>query len=109
MKVFEEVIGNDANASIFRANINPLRLGLQLYKLIDEIAGSFGYSQYCCQQMKDDIEEQMAKVLESFSDIEDIINLLKLPDFEGRDCFWYLQQFPLFSVLEVKIMDKFIR
>ena len=40
--------------------------------------------------MKDDIEEQMAKVLESFSDIEDIINLLKLPDFEGRDCFWYL-------------------
>ena len=51
----------------------------------------------------------MAKVLESFSDIEDIINLLKLPDFEGRDCFWYLQQFPLFSVLEVKIMDKFIR
>jgi len=44
MKVFEEVIGNDANASIFRANINPLRLGLQLYKLIDDIANAFGYS-----------------------------------------------------------------
>jgi len=59
--------------------------------------------------MQDDIEEQVAKVLESFSDIEDLVNLLKLPDFEGRDCFWYFQQFPLFSVLEVKIMDKFIR
>ena len=47
MKVFEEVIGNDANASIFRANINPLRLGLQLYKLIDDITDTFGYSQYC--------------------------------------------------------------
>jgi len=47
MKVLEEVIGNDASASIFRANINPLRLGLQLYKLIDDIASTFGYSQYC--------------------------------------------------------------
>jgi len=35
LKDFEEVIGNDASASIFRANINPLRLGLMFYKLID--------------------------------------------------------------------------
>jgi len=44
----------------------------------------------------DDLEEQLAKVLESFTDIEDMVSLLQLPDFEGRDCFWYLQQYSLF-------------
>ena len=46
MKVFEEVLSEPAENSIFRQNINPLRVGLTLYKLIDDIQTTFGYSQY---------------------------------------------------------------
>jgi len=51
----------------------------------------------------------MVKVLESYSDIDDLTKLLKLPDFEGRDIWWYFQKYPLFSILKVKCMDQFIR
>jgi hypothetical protein len=37
MKIFEEVLSEPAENSIFRQNINPLRVGLTLYKLIDDI------------------------------------------------------------------------
>ena len=58
--------------------------------------------------MKDQIEEQCAKVLETYKDIEDMVPMMQLPDFEGRDCFWYFQRFSLFNILDVKIMDKYI-
>jgi hypothetical protein len=44
MKIFEEVLSEPAENSIFRQNINPLRVGLTLYKLIDDIQIEFGYS-----------------------------------------------------------------
>ena len=33
---------------------------------------------------------------------------MESPDIEGRNCFWYLQRFDLFKILDCKIMDKFI-
>jgi hypothetical protein len=57
MKIFEEVLSEPAENSIFRQNINPLRVGLTLYKLIDDIQKEFNYSMYCSLYMKNKIEK----------------------------------------------------
>ena len=46
MKIFEEILSEPAENSIFRQNINPLRVGLTLFKLIDDIQIQFNYSPY---------------------------------------------------------------
>ena len=47
MKTFDDVLDYPADRSIFRNNINPLRIGLMLYKTIDDIQKMYGYSAYC--------------------------------------------------------------
>jgi hypothetical protein len=37
MEMFDQVLRKPANDSIFKQNINPLRVGLTLYKLIDDV------------------------------------------------------------------------
>ena len=37
MKIIEEVIQNKPNESIFMKNINPMRVGLMLYRLVDQV------------------------------------------------------------------------
>ena len=37
MKLIESVLGESSDNSIFQNNLNPLRLGLQLYKTIDDV------------------------------------------------------------------------
>ena len=107
MKVFESVIGNDYHSSIFKVNLNPLRLGLQLYMMIDVMAQASGYSENTARGMQDEIDSQLQKVLESFES-EDIVTLIVTPDFEGRNCFWYFQKYELFSLLELNVMSKYL-
>ena len=48
MKTFEDVIEKSpAENSIFKVNINPIRLGLVFYKVVDDLAVAFNYSNYC--------------------------------------------------------------
>ena len=42
-------------------------------------------------------------------DLEELEPIIELPDYEGRDCFWYFQNYTLYKVLDVKIMDKFVQ
>ena len=44
MKIIEEVLKEPANNSIFRNNLNPLRMGLMLYKLVKEVSEEHSYS-----------------------------------------------------------------
>jgi len=37
MKVLERVLQNSADQSIFKMNTNPLRVGLVIYKYIDDM------------------------------------------------------------------------
>lgn len=59
MKTFDEVLDYPADQSIFRMNINPLRVGLLLYKTISDIHNMFGYSLYCTTLMQDKIINQI--------------------------------------------------
>jgi hypothetical protein len=45
MKIIEVVLNESANNSIFRNNINPLRVGLMLYRVIDEVEANYHYSE----------------------------------------------------------------
>jgi hypothetical protein len=53
--------------------------------------------------------EQMVKVLEIYTDIDEMIPIMESVDYMGRDCFWFFQHFEIFKVLDAKIMDKFIK
>lgn len=46
MKIIIEMLDEPASNSFLRNNINPLRVGLLLYRLIDEIKETFGYSMH---------------------------------------------------------------
>ena len=44
MKVIVEVLDETGNNSLFAKNLNPLRVGCMLFRMIDEITVNFGYS-----------------------------------------------------------------
>ena len=37
MKIIEQILNEPAKRSIFKNNINPLRVGLMLYRVLDEV------------------------------------------------------------------------
>ena len=91
-------------------NVNPFRTGLILYKVVDEIQRKFGYSPYSCTEIKSNISSQLVKILEICKDPDEMIAILEQTDFDDNDAFWYFQQYDeLFRILDVKIMDQFIK
>jgi hypothetical protein len=48
------------------------------------------------------------KILEIYKDPEEMIPLMERLDIDGKDCFWYLEKYEMFKILDSKIMDKFI-
>lgn len=41
--------------------------------------------------------EQMVKVLEIYTDIDEMIPIMESVDYLGRDCFWFFQHYELFK------------
>ena len=69
MKVFETVLEETPpEESLFKMNINPVRVGLSFYKTVDDITSAFGYSQYCAAQMKNKLTEQMVQILDIYKE-----------------------------------------
>jgi hypothetical protein len=108
MEIFDVVLKKPANQSIFKQNINPIRVGLTLYKLIDDIQREYSYSSFSSDAMKSLITNQIVKILEIYKEPEEMIPLMERLDIDGKDCFWYLEKYEIFKVLDSKIMDKFI-
>ena len=108
MEILDIVLKKPANDSIFKQNINPLRVGLNLYKLIDDIQYEFNYSSFSSATMKHMITQQVVKILEIYKEPEEMIPLMERLDIDGKDSFWYLEKFEMFEILDSKIMDKFI-
>lgn len=108
MEIFDEVLRKPANESIFKQNINPLRVGLNLFKLIDDVMLEFNYSSFSSGAMKDMITVQIVKILEIYKEPEEMIPLMERLDIDGKDCFWYMEKYEMFKILDSKIMDKFI-
>ena len=48
MKKIYIVLDSPVDDNIFKNNVNPLRVGLSLFKTIEDIKIHFGYSSYTC-------------------------------------------------------------
>ena len=59
MKIIEQILNEPAKRSIFKNNINPLRVGLMLYRVLDEVQKEYSYSEHSTQIMKNKINEQL--------------------------------------------------
>lgn len=77
MKILEEILNEPASNSVLRNNVNPLRVGLMLYRLIDTIQHNFGYSDHTSNLMKDLLSDQMAKMLEMYNDPDELMVLVE--------------------------------
>ena len=109
MKVIEGVLQESSDNSILKNNINPLRVGLMFYRVIDEIQTTFAYSEHSSRLMKDTLCEQIVKVLDMYNDPEDLLVLVEETDYDGNDCFWYLDEYDLYSLMGCRIMDRVIQ
>ena len=58
--------------------------------------------------MKDKITGQLLKILDIYKEPEEMIYIMKTPDLEGRNCYWYFSNYDLYKILDAKIMDKFM-
>ena len=108
MEVADKIVNQPSVNSIFTRNINPLRLGFVLYETIDRIEKSTDYSPYHCRVLKMKIGEQLMMIMETFKNPSDLFPIMELRDHDGRDIFYYLQQFRMFGLLDTKIMDRII-
>ena len=73
MKIIEEVLNEPAANSILKHNINPLRVGLMLYRVIDSIENLYGYSPNTSALMKDMLSEQIRKTLEMYNEPDEFL------------------------------------
>ena len=109
MKILESVLNEPASNSVLKKNINPLRVGLMLYRLIDTIQNDFGYSKHTSDLMKELLSEQMRNVLEMYNDPDELMVLVEQTDYEGNDCFWYLDEYDMYNLMGCRIMDRVIQ
>ena len=109
MKIIEVVLNEPASNSIFRNNINFLRVGLMLYRVLTEVQEEYAYSENSTQLMKDTIAEKLRSALEMYNDPDEVMILVEQTDYEGNDIFWYLDEFDMYSILDCRIMDRVIQ
>jgi len=58
--------------------------------------------------MKETITEQIIKVLEVYNDVDELMHLVEQNDYEENDCFWYLDEYNIYSILDSRMMDRVI-
>ena len=109
MKIIEGVLQEPASNSFLKHNINPLRCGLLLYRVLVEVQEQHAYSEHSTGLMKEMLTEQMQKSLEMYTDPDEMMILVEQVDYEGHDCFWYLDEYDLYSILDCRIMDRVIQ
>jgi len=59
--------------------------------------------------MEEKILDQISKLLEMFNDPDELMILAESPDYQGNDCFWYLDEYDMYSILDCRIMDRLIQ
>lgn len=108
MKAVESILDQPPQLDIMKMNLNPIRVGLLLYKVIDQVQQESNYSNYVTKIMKDKITEKILKILDLYDSPEQIIPLAELPDIEGKKCFSYLLEYELYTILDTKLFDRYM-
>ena len=108
MAIFEKTLLAPPSNSIFRKNINPLRLGLVFYSVLDDFEKQFDNLIYSCQILKNVLLKQLLRIFEKYNDPNVLIPLIEDKDYQGKDIFYYFHRYDLTIILQTKIMDRFL-
>ena len=83
LKVLEGVIDESYENSVFYRNNNPIRVGLMVYKLLDDLHEKLDTSDGVTNSMKNLVKEKLLSIIEIYKDSEKVIPLFEQTDFEG--------------------------
>jgi hypothetical protein len=108
MKVVIEVLHEPASNSFLRNNINPLRVGLMLYRMIAEITEVFGYSKHSQDLLHEKISEQLIAVLDSYVEPNEVRRQIEMKDYDGHNFFWYMNRYDIYNIIDCRILDRII-
>ena len=59
--------------------------------------------------MKEIIANTLRQALECYNDVDELMFLVEQTDYEGNDCFWYLDEYDLYRILDCRMMDRVIQ
>ena len=48
------------------------------------------------------------ETLEIYNDPEELMLMVEQIDYQGHDCFWYLDEYNLYNILDSRMMDRVI-
>jgi len=54
------------------------------------------------------IRDQVRDIIDIYNDPDIVTALVEQIDYEGKDCFWYLDEYNLYSILDSRIMERVI-
>ena len=57
LNIIMDVLDESADNCVYKNNINPLKIGLMIYKMIDDIMVKFPSLDFLCNQIKDKLKE----------------------------------------------------
>lgn len=109
LRTIDEALDYSAENSIFRHNMNPLRVGLILYKLIQDLHDAFGFSENLRSQILTKISASTAMMLSSYKDSKKLLYLIQQKDYTNHNLFWYMDEYDLFEILDCQIIDQVIQ
>jgi len=97
--IIEQVLRSCPSESIFVCNVNPLRTGLSLYRMLQDLLADHNFSETHVECILETLQNQMVDMLISYRDSDQLLFLIEQCDFEGHDLFWYLDELDLFKIL----------
>lgn len=68
MSIFENILGEPPNNSIFRNNINPFRVGTIFISVLDDIQIRFIQNKYSCDKLKQQIMKNIFEIFSLYHD-----------------------------------------
>lgn len=80
-----------------------------LYRLVNEIKTTFNYSEHTARIICETIEEQLVALLEIYIEPNDVQRMVEMPDYEGHNLFWYLDNYDIYGILDCRILDRIIQ
>ena len=68
MSIFENILSEPPNNSIFRNNINPFRVGTIFISVLDDIQTRFSQNKYSCDKLKQQIMKNIFEIFSLYHD-----------------------------------------
>ena len=81
MKTMEDVVSESANNHFLKKNINPMRVGLILYRVLDEVQKNYGYSPHSTEILKGILADFIRETLEIYNNPEELMLMVEQIDY----------------------------